>query len=107
MVLKKVSKDSNMRWIDPETDEVTCTWNDCYEKFDQKSDTMEYTFDYHNDTAEITFYYHACRECNRRLQSKTDLSRSKDNYREHKSVPTSWTEHHKIAKLQSDKVRSK
>ena len=114
MVLKKVSDKSDVRWIDPGTLETKCSWNTCFDKFNQQEDSHEHVFEKtrpNGKSVDLTFYYHECRVCKRRIQSKTDVSRSKENYRDFKSnngewLPSTDKERLTISKLQTERVRN-
>ena len=115
MVLNRMTEESNLKWVDPETQEVVCTWNDCRENFEQHSDTHEWAFEKTSPdgvSVELTFYYHVCSECKRKIQSKTDVVKSKADYRDFKSKSGEWlpsTDKERIAisKIQTDMIRNK
>lgn len=65
---KMSKKDVDIRFIDPETMEVRCTFNQCVDKF-----TLEDFEVYTTDNGK-TFVsaFRACEECGRRMKAKGD-----------------------------------
>lgn len=114
MALNRMTDESNLKWLDPETEEVVCTWNDCRKNFEQHSDTHDWVFEKtrpNGKPVDLTFYYHECRVCKRRIQSKTDVSKSKENYRDFRTnngewLPSTDKERLTISKLQTERVRN-
>ena len=115
MALNKMSEESNLKWLDPETEEVVCTWNDCRENFEQHSGTHDWVFEKTKPDGvpvALTFYYHVCSLCKRKIQSKTDITKSKAEYRDFKAKSGEWlpsTDKERIAisKIQTDMIRKK
>ena len=115
MALNKMTEQSNLKWLDPETEEVVCTWNDCRENFEQHSGIHHWVFEKTKPDGvpvELTFYYHVCSLCKRTIQSKTDITKSKAEYRDFKAKSGEWlpsTDKERIAisKIQTEMIRKK
>jgi hypothetical protein len=73
---KLTKKKVDVSFIDPETMEVVCTFNQCYKKFTIEG-TDVVTFP---SGKEFVQGFHECNECGRRVKGKGDGRRA---YKEH------------------------
>lgn len=83
MALKKLPKNkADVKFLDNETLEVVCTYNQCYKKFEPSSDWLIWTPEW-REFSPVKFenFFHECTECGRRQQNKEDKTKSISSYR--------------------------
>ncbi len=83
MALKKKPAKDDVRFIDPVTMQVKCSYNQCYQKFVESSRIGVKTplwRDYH--PVKSTTYFHKCSECGMSFSSNEDKSKSSRDYHE-------------------------
>ena len=81
-MLKKLPKNkADVKFINPETMEVECTYNQCFEKFVEAEEYVIKTPNW-NDYKPIKHknYFHKCTECGRSYASSEDKSKSVRDY---------------------------
>ena len=78
MVKKMVKKKEDIKFIDPKTMTVRCTFNGCVDKFTVE-DFEVYTTD---NGKEFVSAFHACNECGQRVKAKGDGTRAYKKWRE-------------------------
>lgn len=81
-MLKKLPKNkADVKFINPDTMEVECTYNQCFEKFVEADEYVIKTPNW-NDYKPIKHknYFHKCTECNRRYASNEDKGKSIKSY---------------------------
>jgi hypothetical protein len=88
---------NDIKFFNLETGEVVCTFNQCCHKFTIEG-TQEATStpvvgvdandDFIRETVVSEVHFHQCEECGRKVSSKTDRSKTFDDYRKskHKQV---------------------
>ena len=78
MALKKKSEKDDVRFIDPVTMQVRCSYNQCYQKFVESSRPDIKTPFWGGTYRPIksTVYFHKCSECGMSFSSNEDKSRS-------------------------------
>ena len=82
MSLKKLPKNkADVKFINPETMEVECTYNQCFTKFIESKEFVIKTPSW-NDYKPIkhTSYFHKCTECGRSYASSEDKGKSIRDY---------------------------
>ena len=82
MALKKKSEKDDVRFIDPVTMQVRCSYNQCYQKFVESS-RPDIKTPFWGDTyhpIKSTVYFHKCSECGMSFSSNEDKSRSIRDY---------------------------
>ena len=88
MALKKLPKNKpDIKFINHETMKVECTYNGCFQKFEEEwrySIKTPVWFDYHPQKHKT--YFHRCSECGRTYASNKDHSKSIEHYDSEKSI---------------------
>jgi len=82
MVKKLSKKKADISFLDPETFEVICTFNQCVDKFTiEGSEILEKQPKWAGgDVILHEMYYHECNECGRRVFAKGDRTKAFRSY---------------------------
>jgi hypothetical protein len=91
-MLKKLPKNkADLKYINPNTGEVECTYNQCYMKFEETSFVTTWhpkwaqrtkeAFGVGDGTVTFEYFCHECKECGRRQRNTEDASKSVSSYR--------------------------
>ncbi len=83
MALKKLPNNKNVKYINPETGKVDCTYNDCFTKFIESSRTEIWTPKVSDGYLIVKFrtHHHECTECKRTQSSSSDKRKSMESYK--------------------------
>jgi hypothetical protein len=76
-------KKNDVKFIDIQTGEVKCTWNQCFKKFTIKTSVdaeKSYVIDERIKKVEWTRYRTECEECGRQVQCSADVYKSIDSW---------------------------
>ena len=81
--LPRKPKNKDIKFIDPQTMEVVCTYNECRKKFQPASETRTRTPKWGTKRFKVTYesYFWACEECGRTHASRDDMSRTAKSYK--------------------------
>lgn len=90
-MLKKLPKNkADLKYINPKTGEIECTYNQCYTKFEETSFITTWHPTWAKQASEhfgegdgsITFEYfcHQCKDCGRRQRNSEDARKSVRSY---------------------------
>lgn len=89
LMLKKLPQHKNVQFIDPETGQVKCTFNECYSKFE------EIEYEKIKTPSKMAYYphrfkihCHKCSECGMKYSSPSDTKKSKKSQALQK--PVKW-----------------
>lgn len=82
MALKKLPKNKgDLKFLNKETFEVECSYNECYTKFIEGNGTAVWTPKWNGyKPIKFTTYFHECPECGRRIQGTADKTKNWQSY---------------------------
>lgn len=76
---------NDVKFIDPQTGQVVCTWNTCKDKFKpghiEKRTIFTKSLGPDGVNVEFDFHAHKCDECGRLFQTTKDASAGKKSYK--------------------------
>jgi hypothetical protein len=75
MSLKKLPDHKDVKFVDPLTRQVTCSYNKCYSKFVEFEENLVWIK--HGTEYPYKKYLHICPDCNRKVSNKTDDEKSR------------------------------
>jgi len=111
MALRKIPKNKpDVKFLDNETFEVICTYNQCYKKFDPSSDWAIWTPEWKDfSPTKFEYFFHECKECGRRQQNKEDKTKSLESYQSKMFVKSELTEDEwkKVESMRRDIINKK
>ena len=106
MVLKKLPKNKeDVKFINPDTMQVECTYNQCFTKFTESEEFVFKTPGW-NEYRPIKHknFFHKCSECSRKYQNSNDKGKSIQNYESSLFEPTLTSDETKKVLKQLKKI---
>ncbi len=81
MALKKLPKNkADVKFLDPVTFEVKCSYNECYKKFVPDTNVLTWNTRYNDKPTVFSSFFHRCPDCGMKMRSRADADASYNSY---------------------------